>query len=40
LEKYFKNKGKIELLENTKHNEYFARQTVLDGIYNYLQERR
>lgn len=40
LEKNFKVKGKIELLENTKHNEYFSRQIVLDGIYNYLQERR
>lgn len=40
LEKYFKNRGKIELLENTKHNEYFSRQIVLDGIYNYLQERK
>ena len=40
LEKYFKEKGKIELLTNTKHNEYFSRQIVLDGIYNYLQERK
>lgn len=40
LEKNFKHKGKLELLDNTTHNQYFSRQVVLDGIYNYLQERK
>lgn len=39
LASYFNNIENTIILENVSHNAYFSQETVLNNIYNYLQER-
>lgn len=39
LANYFDSVEKTIVLDNIKHNDYFSESTVLENIFNYLQER-